>query len=86
VLADGRLTDLIRRVTTFGMVLMKLDLRQVRLQSFFVHYWLDSKLWPEIISVTGIWQACWNAWCSYKLFGLGYIQWVGWRKETELLN
>ncbi|KAL6190250.1 hypothetical protein ACLB2K_036648 [Fragaria x ananassa] len=28
VLADGRLTDLIRRVATFGMVLMKLDLRQ----------------------------------------------------------
>ncbi|KAG2377133.1 Phosphoenolpyruvate carboxylase [Vigna angularis] len=28
VLADGRLIDLIRRVTTFGMVLMKLDLRQ----------------------------------------------------------
>ncbi|CAJ1932224.1 unnamed protein product [Sphenostylis stenocarpa] len=28
VLADGRLADLIRRVTTFGMVLMKLDLRQ----------------------------------------------------------
>ncbi|XP_038725752.1 phosphoenolpyruvate carboxylase 4 isoform X2 [Tripterygium wilfordii] len=28
VLADGRLVDLIRRVTTFGMVLMKLDLRQ----------------------------------------------------------
>lgn len=29
VLADGRLSDLIRRVATFGMVLMKLDLRQV---------------------------------------------------------
>lgn len=29
VLADGRLVDLIRRVATFGMVLMKLDLRQV---------------------------------------------------------
>ncbi|KAJ4835167.1 Phosphoenolpyruvate carboxylase 4 [Turnera subulata] len=28
VLAGGRLTDLIRRVATFGMVLMKLDLRQ----------------------------------------------------------
>ncbi|GAY63941.1 hypothetical protein CUMW_229670 [Citrus unshiu] len=28
VLADGRLGDLIRRVVTFGMVLMKLDLRQ----------------------------------------------------------
>lgn len=28
VLADGRLADLIRRVSTFGMVLMKLDLRQ----------------------------------------------------------
>ncbi|KAL6011012.1 Phosphoenolpyruvate carboxylase 4 [Asimina triloba] len=28
VLADGRLTDLIRRVATFGMILMKLDLRQ----------------------------------------------------------
>ncbi|CAO2828440.1 unnamed protein product [Amaranthus hypochondriacus] len=28
VLADGRLADLIRRVCTFGMVLMKLDLRQ----------------------------------------------------------
>ncbi|CAA0822447.1 Phosphoenolpyruvate carboxylase 4 [Striga hermonthica] len=28
ILADGRLTDLIRRVSTFGMVLMKLDLRQ----------------------------------------------------------
>nr|VDD43666.1 unnamed protein product [Brassica oleracea] len=28
VLADGRLADLIRRVATFGMVLMKLDLRQ----------------------------------------------------------
>ncbi|KAG7592961.1 Pyruvate/Phosphoenolpyruvate kinase-like domain superfamily [Arabidopsis thaliana x Arabidopsis arenosa] len=28
VLADGRLSDLIRRVATFGMVLMKLDLRQ----------------------------------------------------------
>ncbi|XP_022881907.1 phosphoenolpyruvate carboxylase 4-like isoform X1 [Olea europaea var. sylvestris] len=28
ILADGRLGDLIRRVTTFGMVLMKLDLRQ----------------------------------------------------------
>uniref|UniRef100_A0A0D6R4R0 phosphoenolpyruvate carboxylase n=1 Tax=Araucaria cunninghamii TaxID=56994 RepID=A0A0D6R4R0_ARACU len=27
-LADGRLADLIRRVTTFGMILMKLDLRQ----------------------------------------------------------
>ncbi|KAM7464393.1 hypothetical protein LguiA_032514 [Lonicera macranthoides] len=27
-LADGRLADLIRRVSTFGMVLMKLDLRQ----------------------------------------------------------
>ncbi|KAL6006926.1 Phosphoenolpyruvate carboxylase 4 [Asimina triloba] len=27
-LADGRLADLIRRVATFGMVLMKLDLRQ----------------------------------------------------------
>ena len=26
--ADGRLTDLIRRVHTFGMALMKLDLRQ----------------------------------------------------------
>lgn len=31
VLADGRLSDLIRRVATFGMVLMKLDLRQVRI-------------------------------------------------------
>lgn len=29
MLADGRLADLIRRVTTFGMGLMKLDLRQV---------------------------------------------------------
>ncbi|RAL38293.1 hypothetical protein DM860_002271 [Cuscuta australis] len=29
VLAEGRLADLIRRVATFGMVLMKLDLRQV---------------------------------------------------------
>lgn len=29
VLADGRLSDLIRRVATFGMVLMKLDVRQV---------------------------------------------------------
>ncbi|KAJ4710604.1 Phosphoenolpyruvate carboxylase [Melia azedarach] len=28
ILADGRLADLIRRVVTFGMVLMKLDLRQ----------------------------------------------------------
>ncbi|EFJ16936.1 hypothetical protein SELMODRAFT_115610 [Selaginella moellendorffii] len=28
VLADGRLTDLIRRVSIFGMTLMKLDLRQ----------------------------------------------------------
>ncbi|KAL1317841.1 hypothetical protein HN51_070041 [Arachis hypogaea] len=28
VLADGRLADLIRRVSTFGMMLMKLDLRQ----------------------------------------------------------
>ncbi|KAL3501634.1 hypothetical protein ACH5RR_036083 [Cinchona calisaya] len=28
VIADGRLADMIRRVTTFGMVLMKLDLRQ----------------------------------------------------------
>ncbi|KAL2904953.1 Phosphoenolpyruvate carboxylase 4 [Bienertia sinuspersici] len=28
VLADGRLADLIRRVSAFGMVLMKLDLRQ----------------------------------------------------------
>ncbi|KAL9275022.1 Phosphoenolpyruvate carboxylase 4-like protein [Drosera capensis] len=28
VLADGRLADLIRRVATFGMVLLKLDLRQ----------------------------------------------------------
>ncbi|XP_004490285.1 phosphoenolpyruvate carboxylase 4-like isoform X1 [Cicer arietinum] len=28
VLADGQLADLIRRVSTFGMVLMKLDLRQ----------------------------------------------------------
>lgn len=28
VLAEGRLTDLIRRASTFGMVLMKLDLRQ----------------------------------------------------------
>ncbi|KAL4384820.1 hypothetical protein GQ457_15G005520 [Hibiscus cannabinus] len=28
ILADGRLADLIRRVSTFGMVLMKLDLRQ----------------------------------------------------------
>uniref|UniRef100_A0A7N0UE36 phosphoenolpyruvate carboxylase n=1 Tax=Kalanchoe fedtschenkoi TaxID=63787 RepID=A0A7N0UE36_KALFE len=28
MLADGRLADLIRRVATFGMVLMKLDLRQ----------------------------------------------------------
>ncbi|KAL5078788.1 hypothetical protein RYX36_007209 [Vicia faba] len=28
VLADGRLADLIRRVATFGIVLMKLDLRQ----------------------------------------------------------
>ncbi|CAH2033916.1 unnamed protein product [Thlaspi arvense] len=31
VLADGRLADLIRRVATFGMVLMKLDLRQATL-------------------------------------------------------
>jgi phosphoenolpyruvate carboxylase len=30
VLADGRLADLIRRVATFGMVLMKLDVRQVQ--------------------------------------------------------
>ena len=29
VLANGRLADLIRRVATFGMVLMKLDVRQV---------------------------------------------------------
>lgn len=29
VIADGRLSDLIRRVATFGMGLMKLDLRQV---------------------------------------------------------
>ncbi|CAM0879308.1 unnamed protein product [Alopecurus aequalis] len=28
ILADGRLADLIRRVATFGMVLMKLDMRQ----------------------------------------------------------
>nr|XP_019710665.1 phosphoenolpyruvate carboxylase 4 [Elaeis guineensis] len=28
ILADGRLADLIRRVATFGMILMKLDLRQ----------------------------------------------------------
>lgn len=28
ILADGRLADLIRRVSTFGMILMKLDLRQ----------------------------------------------------------
>lgn len=36
VLADGRLGDLIRRVATFGMILMKLDLRQVRSGPFFV--------------------------------------------------
>ncbi len=29
MIADGRLLDLIRRVYTFGMCLMKLDLRQV---------------------------------------------------------
>lgn len=35
ILADGRLADLIRRVSTFGMVLMKLDLRQVHfIQSY----------------------------------------------------
>lgn len=34
VLADGRLADLIRRVATFGMVLLKLDLRQVCLAAF----------------------------------------------------
>ena len=28
---DGRLADLIRRVATFGMVLMKLDVRQVHI-------------------------------------------------------
>ena len=31
VLADGRFADLIRRVATFGMVLMKLDVRQVHI-------------------------------------------------------
>ncbi|PWA69995.1 phosphoenolpyruvate carboxylase 4 [Artemisia annua] len=31
ILADGRLADLIRRVSVFGMVLMKLDLRQYEL-------------------------------------------------------
>lgn len=36
MLADGRLADLIRRVATFGMVLMKLDLRQVWLVSGFL--------------------------------------------------
>ena len=35
-LADGRLADLIRRVSTFGMVLMKLDLRQV---CEFIMFW-----------------------------------------------
>lgn len=35
VLADGRLADLIRRVVTFGMVLLKLDLRQVLFKECF---------------------------------------------------
>ena len=85
VLADGRLADLIRRVSIFGMMLMKLDLRQVWFK-VFAHYCLDNHLCPETSSVTGIWQTCWNTWCNYKVFGYGNIQWVGWRKETGLLN
>lgn len=40
VLADGRLADLIRRVATFGMVLMKLDLRQVWFIFHIYHAWV----------------------------------------------
>lgn len=32
-IADGRLLDLIRRVSCFGMCLMKLDIRQVRVMT-----------------------------------------------------
>lgn len=51
VLADGRLADLIRRVATFGMVLMKLDLHQVRFKFSLPLFWViscDLKL--------GVWQ------------------------------
>lgn len=51
VLADGRLADLIRRVTTFGMVLMKLDLRQVCFR-LYVYFCLSNRLWPE----QAVWQ------------------------------
>lgn len=85
VLADGRLADLIRRVATFGMVLMKLDLRQVWF-IFYVYHCLSNQLWPETSHFTGIWETCRNAWCNYNVFGYGYLQWMGWRKETGILN
>lgn len=86
VLADGRLADLIRRVATFGMVLMKLDLRQVWFK-FSVYYCSSNQLWPETSGgMTGIWETCRHTWCNYKVFGYGYLQWMGWRKETGLLN
>jgi hypothetical protein len=47
VLADGRLADLIRRVATFGMVLMKLDLRQVK---FIFHVYVYRSLCKSAMS------------------------------------
>lgn len=57
MLADGRLADLIRRVTTFGMGLMKLDLRQVCV-CVCVWFWLLFALLSaltEFCHVSGIW-------------------------------
>ena len=85
VLADGRLADLIRRVATFGMVLMKLDLRQVWFK-LYVYYCLDNQWWPETIIMTGIWETCRSTWCNNTVLRYGYLQWMGWRKEVGLLN
>lgn len=54
VLADGRLGDLIRRVVTFGMVLMKLDLRQVLFKNVSIDF-LKETILTEIFNVSGIW-------------------------------
>lgn len=77
VLADGRLADLIRRVATFGMVLMKLDVRQVHIMKTTAFACSASKFPIGNYKRLGkVIRCCRNLVDTQKLLMLSHLIWI----------
>lgn len=78
MLADGRLADLIRRVATFGMVLMKLDVRQVHIMKTTSAVACSSSKFPisNYKSLGKIIHCCRNLVDIQKLLMLSHLTWI----------